>query len=254
MFVLGLGLGLVMQVLVLAVQNAVDYAELGVATSGATLFRSIGGSLGTAVLGAIFTNRLTDELAGSPAARGRQRLDRPERARAAARPRCATATSAPSPTRCSTVFLVAAAIVAGRLPAVVADRGAAAAQDGRHGRRGRGVRDAEERRLAARAHARAGPAGRPRAHARVHRAHGRRRRRRPAARSPRGCSCRARRALTLHDPEAIAAGRPFDAARATAAARRARRARPDRRRRAHRDRPRHGRAPDRRPPRRASTR
>ena len=68
MFVMGLGLGLVMQVLVLAVQNAVDYAELGVATSGATLFRSMGGALGTAVLGAIFTNRLTDELAGTPAA------------------------------------------------------------------------------------------------------------------------------------------------------------------------------------------
>jgi EmrB/QacA subfamily drug resistance transporter len=62
MFVLGLGLGMVMQVLILAVQNAVDYADLGVATSGATLFRSIGGSLGTAVLGAIFTNRLTSEL------------------------------------------------------------------------------------------------------------------------------------------------------------------------------------------------
>jgi MFS family permease len=68
MFVMGLGLGLVMQVLVLAVQNAVDYAELGVATSGATLFRSMGGSLGTAVLGAIFSNRLSDELAGTPAA------------------------------------------------------------------------------------------------------------------------------------------------------------------------------------------
>jgi Na+/melibiose symporter-like transporter len=59
MFVLGLGLGMVMQVLVLAVQNAVDYSDLGVATSGATLFRSIGGSLGTAVLGAIFSNRLS---------------------------------------------------------------------------------------------------------------------------------------------------------------------------------------------------
>jgi MFS family permease len=69
MFVLGLGLGLVMQVLVLAVQNAVEYSELGVATSGATLFRSMGGSLGTAVLGAIFTNRLSHELAGTPAAR-----------------------------------------------------------------------------------------------------------------------------------------------------------------------------------------
>ncbi|MCW3020219.1 MAG: drug resistance transporter, EmrB/QacA subfamily, partial [Solirubrobacterales bacterium] len=62
MFVLGLGLGMVMQVLVLAVQNAVDYSDLGVATSGATLFRSIGGSLGTATLGAIFSNRLSAEL------------------------------------------------------------------------------------------------------------------------------------------------------------------------------------------------
>ena len=62
MFVLGLGLGSVMQVLVLAVQNAVDYHDLGVATSGATLFRSIGGSVGTAVLGSIFCNRLSSEL------------------------------------------------------------------------------------------------------------------------------------------------------------------------------------------------
>jgi EmrB/QacA subfamily drug resistance transporter len=62
MLVLGLGLGLVMQVLVLATQNAVSYEQLGVATSGATLFRSIGGSLGTAILGAIFTARLTAEL------------------------------------------------------------------------------------------------------------------------------------------------------------------------------------------------
>jgi EmrB/QacA subfamily drug resistance transporter len=62
MFVLGLGLGLVMQVLVLAVQNAVDYKDLGVATSGATLFRSIGGSVGTAILGSIFTSRLSAQL------------------------------------------------------------------------------------------------------------------------------------------------------------------------------------------------
>ncbi|MEO8687470.1 MAG: MFS transporter [Solirubrobacteraceae bacterium] len=65
MLVLGLGLGMVMQVLVLAVQNAVPYEMLGVATSGSTLFRSIGGSLGTAVLGAIFSGRLTAELAGA---------------------------------------------------------------------------------------------------------------------------------------------------------------------------------------------
>jgi EmrB/QacA subfamily drug resistance transporter len=63
MFVLGLGLGSVMQVLVLAVQNAVDYSELGMATSGATLFRSIGGTVGTAILGSIFTSRLSSELA-----------------------------------------------------------------------------------------------------------------------------------------------------------------------------------------------
>ncbi len=63
MFVLGLGLGAVMQVLVLAVQNAVSYEDLGVATSGATLFRSIGGSVGTAILGAIFANRLATKLA-----------------------------------------------------------------------------------------------------------------------------------------------------------------------------------------------
>ena len=62
MFVLGLGLGLVMQMLVVAVQNAVDYDELGVATSGATLFRSIGGSVGTAVLGAVFATRLSSNL------------------------------------------------------------------------------------------------------------------------------------------------------------------------------------------------
>jgi EmrB/QacA subfamily drug resistance transporter len=62
MLVVGMGLGMVMQVLVLAVQNSVDYEDLGVATSGATLFRSIGGSLGTAVLGAVFTTRLTATL------------------------------------------------------------------------------------------------------------------------------------------------------------------------------------------------
>ena len=62
MLVLGLGLGMVMQVLVIAVQNAVDYGDLGVATSGATLFRLVGGSLGTAVLGAIFAARLAHEL------------------------------------------------------------------------------------------------------------------------------------------------------------------------------------------------
>jgi EmrB/QacA subfamily drug resistance transporter len=70
MLILGVGLGMVMQVLVLAVQNAVGYEQLGVATSGATLFRSIGGSLGTAVLGSVFANRLSDALAADVPAGG----------------------------------------------------------------------------------------------------------------------------------------------------------------------------------------
>ena len=63
MLVLGLGLGMVLQVLVLAAQNAVDYEYLGVATSGSTLFRQIGGSIGVAIFGAIFANQLTNNLA-----------------------------------------------------------------------------------------------------------------------------------------------------------------------------------------------
>lgn len=63
MLVLGLGLGMVMQVLVLATQNAVDYRLLGVATSGVTLFRSIGGSIGVALFGAVFAAGLAHQLA-----------------------------------------------------------------------------------------------------------------------------------------------------------------------------------------------
>src|SRR5579872_3650067 len=63
MVVLGLGVGLVMQVLVLVVQNAVDYGNLGVATSATTLFRSIGGSIGVSLFGAIFAASLAANLA-----------------------------------------------------------------------------------------------------------------------------------------------------------------------------------------------
>jgi EmrB/QacA subfamily drug resistance transporter len=59
---LGLGMGMVMQVLVIAVQNAVPYRDLGVATSGAILFRLIGGSIGTAVLGTLFAAQLHHHL------------------------------------------------------------------------------------------------------------------------------------------------------------------------------------------------
>jgi EmrB/QacA subfamily drug resistance transporter len=59
---LGLGMGMVMQVLVLAVQNSVDYKQLGVATSGTMLFRSIGGAIGVSLFGAIFANGLARNL------------------------------------------------------------------------------------------------------------------------------------------------------------------------------------------------
>ena len=63
MLVLGLGLGMVMQVTVLAVQNSVPPTMIGVATSSATFFRQVGGSFGTAIFGAILTSRLVTELA-----------------------------------------------------------------------------------------------------------------------------------------------------------------------------------------------
>jgi MFS family permease len=61
--ILGLGLGMVMQVLILAVQNAVDRSVVGVATSGSTMFRQIGGSIGVALFGTIFASRVHSELA-----------------------------------------------------------------------------------------------------------------------------------------------------------------------------------------------
>jgi EmrB/QacA subfamily drug resistance transporter len=62
LLLLGLGLGMVMQILVMAVQNAVPYERLGVATSGTTLFRSIGGSVGAALFGGIFAYFLEGDL------------------------------------------------------------------------------------------------------------------------------------------------------------------------------------------------
>ena len=64
-FMLGLALGLIIQVLVIAVQNSADFADLGTATSGVTFFRSIGGAFGVSVFGAIFSNRLAVELAAA---------------------------------------------------------------------------------------------------------------------------------------------------------------------------------------------
>jgi EmrB/QacA subfamily drug resistance transporter len=63
MVVLGIGLGLVMQVMVLVTQNSVARSDLGVATATVSFFRSVGGSVGVAVFGALFTSRLTHNLA-----------------------------------------------------------------------------------------------------------------------------------------------------------------------------------------------
>ncbi|HSK24488.1 MAG TPA: hypothetical protein VK906_14980, partial [Egicoccus sp.] len=60
---LGIGLGMVMQVLVLAVQNDVPAGDLGVATASVAFFRSLGGSIGTAVFGSLMATRLATELA-----------------------------------------------------------------------------------------------------------------------------------------------------------------------------------------------
>jgi hypothetical protein len=66
MLVVGVGIGLVMQVLVLVVQNDVEPKDIGVATSTATFFRSVGGAFGVAIFGTIFATRLADQLARFP--------------------------------------------------------------------------------------------------------------------------------------------------------------------------------------------
>ena len=66
MLVVGVGIGLVMQVLVLVVQNDARPEEIGVATSTATFFRSVGGSFGVAIFGTIFASRLASQLSHLP--------------------------------------------------------------------------------------------------------------------------------------------------------------------------------------------
>jgi EmrB/QacA subfamily drug resistance transporter len=71
LLVLGLGIGNVMQVLIIAVQNSVNPKDVGVATSGSTFFRSVGGTIGTALFGAVMTARLASELSSNlPAGSG----------------------------------------------------------------------------------------------------------------------------------------------------------------------------------------
>jgi len=116
MVVLGLGLGAVMQVLIIAVQNTVDYRDLGAATSGATFFRSIGGTVGVALFGAIFSNRLAANLAADVPPEAASRLAGGEGGRLSA----AELQALPGPIRAgyltaftdafSTVFLTAAGV------------------------------------------------------------------------------------------------------------------------------------------------
>lgn len=70
MLVVGVGIGLVLQVLVLVVQNNADPGDIGVATSTATFFRSVGGSFGVAILGSIFATRLAARLTHLPGGAG----------------------------------------------------------------------------------------------------------------------------------------------------------------------------------------
>ncbi|WP_328676747.1 MFS transporter [Streptomyces sp. NBC_00343] len=78
MAVLGAGIGMVMPVLVLAVQNSVRPADLGTATSANNYFRQIGGSVGAAIFGTLFANRLTDALRDRIPARAGAGLPDPE--------------------------------------------------------------------------------------------------------------------------------------------------------------------------------
>ncbi|MER5292620.1 MFS transporter [Streptomyces pharetrae] len=79
MAVLGAGIGLVMPVLILAVQNSVRPADLGTATSANNYFRQIGGSVGAAIFGTLFADRLTDSLRDHlPARAGAAELPDPE--------------------------------------------------------------------------------------------------------------------------------------------------------------------------------
>ncbi|MCB9415987.1 MAG: MFS transporter [Mycolicibacterium sp.] len=70
LFVLGTGIGLCMQVLILTVQNTAKFEDLGVATSGVTFFRTIGSSFGAAIFGSLFANFLDDRIGPALAAAG----------------------------------------------------------------------------------------------------------------------------------------------------------------------------------------
>jgi EmrB/QacA subfamily drug resistance transporter len=111
MLVLGLGFGMIMQVLIIAVQNAVQFRDIGVATSGATLFRLMGGSVGTAVLGVVFSSQLEKSLAGAGASVSLTSLSSLTPQKVAALDPATRAALIDGFTRATdTIFLVAAAV------------------------------------------------------------------------------------------------------------------------------------------------
>jgi EmrB/QacA subfamily drug resistance transporter len=75
MLVLGIGIGMCMQVLTLIVQNTASFADLGVATSGVTFFRTMGSSFGAAIFGTIYSNALGSRLAPAVARAAAKGLD-----------------------------------------------------------------------------------------------------------------------------------------------------------------------------------
>ncbi|MGY1643442.1 MDR family MFS transporter [Geodermatophilus sp. SYSU D00703] len=72
LFVIGLGLGLIMQIVVLVAQNAVPPSDLGSATATNNYFREVGATLGVAIFGTIFTSRLAENLGGALQANAEQ--------------------------------------------------------------------------------------------------------------------------------------------------------------------------------------
>jgi EmrB/QacA subfamily drug resistance transporter len=70
MFTVGVGVGMVMQNLVLAVQNTVALKDIGAASSSVAFFRSLGGTIGVSVLGAVLAHRVTAQITHDFAAAG----------------------------------------------------------------------------------------------------------------------------------------------------------------------------------------
>ncbi|MER7841475.1 MDR family MFS transporter [Streptomyces sp. NPDC096040] len=70
MAVVGLGMGCLMQITMLVAQNSVEMKDMGVASSSTTLFRTLGSSFGVAIMGAIFNNRVQDEMTARAGALG----------------------------------------------------------------------------------------------------------------------------------------------------------------------------------------